>query len=372
MSYSDTTQRPRSPQRGRVGTSFAVSLSFEGLAHSYGENAAVDDFSLTVEPGQVVCLLGRSGCGKTTLLRLAAGLERPQAGRIVVDEMELTSLGRVVPPEKRGIGLMFQDYALFPHLSVLDNVRFGLKALPAAEAGQEALSALRRVGLEQYASLYPSSLSGGEQQRVALARAIAPRPSILLMDEPFSGLDRRMRDDVRDETLAILRETQATCVIVTHDPEDAMRMADRIVLMRKGKLVQVGTAFDLYHAPVDLETARFFSELNEMPGIVSRGKVVTPVGTFDSQGFVSDEEVTVCIRPQGISVTDAGEGTIGRVVRRRFLGEVEMLDIAVDGLDFPLRARNRRISGMADGQDVGVIVDPSAVLMFERKGTNSG
>ena len=228
-------------QRGTAGAIIAARLVLDEVGHVYpGGVMALEAVSLVVEPGEIVCLLGPSGCGKTTLLRIAAGIERQTSGRILIDGTELAGPGTFIAPEKRGIGLMFQDYALFPHMTILDNVMYGLKALPRGDADIAARRALSRVGLADYAGEYPHLLSGGEQQRVALARAIAPRPGVLLMDEPFSNLDRRMRDDVRDETIAMLREARATTIVVTHDPEEAMRMADRIALMRAGRLVQVG------------------------------------------------------------------------------------------------------------------------------------
>ncbi|MCT8974030.1 ABC transporter ATP-binding protein [Microbaculum marinisediminis] len=355
-------------RRGTAGAAIAARLSFDNVSHSYDTAPAVDRVTLDIEPAEFVCLLGHSGCGKTTLLKLAAGLEEPSSGSIMINGQAVSGGSRFVPPEKRGVGLMFQDFALFPHLSILKNVMFGLTTLPRGDAEREALKALRRVGLEDYAELYPHALSGGEQQRVALARAIAPRPSVLLMDEPFSGLDSRLRDEVRDETLAVLRETRATCIIVTHDPEEAMRMADRIVLMRSGRLVQVGTASELYHTPVDLAAARFFTELNEIPGEVEGGRVVTPVGDFARQGVVSGEEVTVCVRPHGVRLVEPGAGVPGRLVARRFLGEVERLDIAVEGLDGPLKARSRDMNPVAVGSEVGVAIDEAAVLMFPVRG----
>jgi iron(III) transport system ATP-binding protein len=210
-------------RRGTAGAAIAARLSFEDVSHAYGDALSVERLTADVEPAEIVCLLGPSGCGKSTLLKLAAGLEQPAAGRILINGREVSGPDRFLPPEKRGIGLMFQDFALFPHLTVLRNVMFGLTTLKRGPAEQAARTALRRVGLEHFAELYPHLLSGGEQQRVALARAIAPRPGILLMDEPFSGLDSRLRDEVRDETLAVLREKRATCIIVTHDPEEAMR-----------------------------------------------------------------------------------------------------------------------------------------------------
>jgi iron(III) transport system ATP-binding protein len=355
-------------RRGTVGAAIAARLSYDNVSHTYETALAVDRVALEIEPAEVVCLLGPSGCGKTTLLKLAAGLEEPSGGRILINGQEVSGGRQFVPPEKRGVGLMFQDFALFPHLSIVKNVMFGLTTLPRGDAQREALKALRRVGLEDYANLYPHALSGGEQQRVALARAIAPRPSVLLMDEPFSGLDSRLRDAVRDETLAVLRETRATCIIVTHDPEEAMRMADRIVLMRNGRIVQVGTATELYHTPADLPAARFFTELNEIPGEVEGSRVVTPLGAFARQGVVSGEDVTVCVRPHGVRLVEAGTGIPGRLISRRFLGEVELLDIVVEGLDEPLKARSRDLSLVAVGAEVAVAIDEAAVLMFPARG----
>ena len=199
-------------------------LSVEGLTRRFNGRAVVSDVSLRVLPGQVTCLLGPSGCGNSTALRLLAGVDRPDAGRVSVDG-EIFCDGRVsVPPERRGVGLMFQDFALFPHLSVADNVGFGL-SLKGAEKASRVEEMLDRVHLGDFGAAFPHELSGGEQQRVALARAIAPGPRVMLMDEPFSGLDNRLRDGIRDETLDILKEMGSAVVLVTHEPEEAMRMA---------------------------------------------------------------------------------------------------------------------------------------------------
>src|SRR3990170_6183732 len=264
--------------RGKAAVTFAARLTFEDVSRRYGHTLALDRVSLDIEPSEILCLLGPSGCGKSTLLRVAAGVERPSSGRILLDGQEVAGPNRFVPPEKRGIGLMFQDFALFPHLTILDNVAFGLNSLTRSEAKAEAHAALERVGLSHYAGEYPHILSGGEQQRVALARAIAPRPSVLLMDEPFSGLDPQLREKMREETLAILHETRATSIVVTHDAEEAMRRGDRVALLRKGRVVQSGSAVDLYRSPKDILAARTFSDLNELTALVEAGSAATPLG----------------------------------------------------------------------------------------------
>ena len=360
---SEQTPPRRWGPRGTARASFAQTLTLEAISHAYDATLSLQDVSISIDAAETVCLLGPSGCGKTTLLRIIAGIDRPAAGRVVFDKREVAGPKHFVPPEKRGVGLMFQDFALFPHLSILDNVLFGLSGWPRDSALGEAMAALRRVGLEHLAGMYPHTLSGGEQQRVALARAIAPRPGVLLMDEPFSGLDSRLRDEVRNETLAVLRETRATSVIVTHDPEEAMRVADRIVLMRDGKVIQVGTAEDLYHHPVDLAAARFFSEINEISGHVDRGWLATPLGRFPASGMAANMPAIACIRPQSIRLVRFGEAIAGRVIRRRFLGEVDLVEIAVAELDTPVFARVRH-SAPHIGQDVGICIDPADVMVF--------
>jgi iron(III) transport system ATP-binding protein len=323
-------------------------LEIEGLCKRFGDRTVVGEVGLTVEAGRVACLLGPSGCGKTTTLRLVAGVDVPDAGRIRVDGATVAEGRSALPPEARGVGLMFQDFALFPHLTVAGNVGFGLRGAPGAAARVAAM--LARVGMSRCAGLYPHQLSGGEQQRVALARALAPRPGVMLMDEPFSGLDQRLRDEVRDETLELLRAEGAAVVLVTHEPAEAMRMADEILLMRDGRIVQRGTPYAIYTKPVDLRAARFFSDLNVIRGRVRGALTSTPFGPFLVPGVPDGSWVDIAIRPQHLridfdragkgpaSTESHGEAARGIVERARFLGGESLVEFRMEHDGSILRA----------------------------------
>ncbi len=223
---------------------------------------------------------------------------------------------------------------------------------------------LARVGLDSYADEFPHILSGGQQQRVALARALSPRPAVVLMDEPFSGLDVQLRDNMQEETLALLRETRATSMIVTHHPEEAMRLADRVAVMREGRLIQVGKAQELYDQPAELFVARLFSEINEIPYRVAKGEVATPFGRLAAKGMVDGSTAIVCVRERGIQLKSSGSGMPGRVLHVRFLGDVQRLEIGVAGFEMPLRVRTYGGHGLAKGAEVAIEIDPSEVLVF--------
>ena len=369
-----TRQEPgQSPPRDRTGqraaAAFAASLSFRHIEMKYGDFTALHDISLDIAAGEVVCLLGPSGCGKTTLLRLASGIERPTAGEVLLNNRIVAGPGAFVPPEKRNVGLMFQDFALFPHLTILENVCFGLHFMPKETAREQAMTALARVGLDSYANEHPHTLSGGQQQRVALARALVPRPSIILMDEPFSGLDVQLREQIRSETLALLRETRSTCLLVTHDPDEAMQLGDRIAIMRAGRIVQAGTAQLLYHDPADLFVARLFSQINEIPVTVTDGAVATPFGTFTAPGHHEGEKVVLCVRQRAIWVYPSDYDDtmlLGRIVSTRFLGDLVLVSIALDGLSQPLTSLVRGDRAPAVGDDVRVKIDPGGIMIFSR------
>ena len=308
-------------EKGTAGPVFAGNVTFENVSYVVRGKTILQNISLELKAGKIACLLGPSGCGKTTLLRLAAGVARPTSGRILLDHLEVAGPNKFLPPEKRNIGLMFQDFALFPHMTALQNVAYGLYALKKSDADAVASLALERVGLAEVKNRYPAMLSGGEQQRVALARAIVPRPQVILMDEPFSGLDQRLRETVRAETLAVLRETRATCLLVTHDPLEALALADHIYLLRAGKLVQQGPPESLMQNPIDPAAARFFTQHNEFVGSVSNGNVETPLGLIAAPGIAEGETALVMIPPGAIEVLPAGQGHAGQLQETRFMGD---------------------------------------------------
>ena len=344
-------------------------LAFEDVTRSYGDTRALDGVTFAIEPGSVLCLLGPSGCGKTTLLRIAAGIERPSAGRIRLNDRVLAGRDVFVAPEERGVGLMFQDFALFPHLTIAHNVAFGLKALARDEARRVALAMLDRVGLAHYADRYPHILSGGQQQRVALARAIAPRPAVLLMDEPFSGLDVQLRDSMQQETLGLLREAGATALIVTHHPEEAMRLGDRIGVMRDGRLVQIGSAQDLHGTPGELFVARLFSEINEVTYPVTGGAIDTPIGRLPVANMADGTTAVLGVRERAIRLTvpaagAEGGGIRGRVLDTKFLGDAALLSVAAQGFAQPLRVRSGLGAQFTPGTDVVLTIDPAGTLIF--------
>lgn len=329
---------------GRTGVSIASQLSLEGVGFTLGDHRILADVDVTFPTGTLTCLLGPSGSGKSTLLRLAAGLARPTAGRVLLDGRVLADRKRHVPPEQRQIAMVFQDHALFFHLDVAHNVAFGVRRMAKRDRDRHVRHLLERVGLHDKAERLPAELSGGEQQRVALARALAPKPAVVLLDEPFSGLDVRLRDEVRDNTLAILQETGATTAFVTHDPSEALRVADRIVLLNGGRVVQQGDAKSLFRRPSSVFAASFFSEVNVFKGTVRAGRVLTPLGPVPLNRGREGAAATACVRTGAVVLRVGCEGVpggaaTGRVVGSRFLGEDELLDIEIDGLAQPVRAR---------------------------------
>ncbi|UWR85458.1 ABC transporter ATP-binding protein [Phaeobacter inhibens] len=336
------TSSPPDPMLGTNSASApAPRLEIRNLRRFFDGRAVVDDVSLQIQAGQVTCLLGPSGCGKSTTLRMIAGVEMQDSGEIYVDGKLICDTVFRVPPERREIGLMFQDFALFPHLSVADNVAFGLRG-SKDEKRARVEELLQKVSLSQYIDEFPHQLSGGEQQRVALARALAPKPRIMLMDEPFSGLDNRLRDGIRDETLTLLKEEDAAVLLVTHEPEEAMRMADEIALMRSGKIVQQGAPYNVYTRPADRAAVGFFSDTNVLHAEVNGALAETPFGQFLAPGVPDGTKVDIVFRPQHLRIDfdrngrgphptpSDGVAARGVVKRARFLGHESLVEFCMD------------------------------------------
>lgn len=346
-----------------------MSLRIEDIHHAYGAKVVLRGVSLEVARGEIVCLLGPSGDGKTTLLRLIAGLEPLQRGRITLNGRTLAAPGQDIPPEGRNVGFVFQDYALFPHLTVADNVAFGLRRMPRGDRGWRVAEALARVGLEAYAQTWPHQLSGGQQQRVALARALAPRPEVLLLDEAFASLDARLREQVRDDTLHVLQQAGIPALIVTHDAEEAMFMADRIALIREGQVVQLGTPEALYLHPATPFVATFLGEVNRLPARVRDGAAETVIGAAPARGLPEGSAAELLLRPEGVLVlaADAPGTTRAEVEACRLLGSTTLVHMAVaDGAGGVLHLHARLPPGarLARGDQVGVALDPERAFAF--------
>ncbi|MCA0870223.1 ABC transporter ATP-binding protein [Seohaeicola saemankumensis] len=359
------TETPRPPR-----------LEIRNLVRDFNGQRVVDDVSLAIQAGQVTCLLGPSGCGKSTTLRMIAGVEMQDSGEIWVDGKLICDTIFRVPPERREIGLMFQDFALFPHLSVADNVAFGLKSGSRSEKRARVEALLTRVDLLRHIDHFPHQLSGGEQQRVALARALAPRPRIMLMDEPFSGLDNRLRDGIRDETLSLLKEEDTAVLLVTHEPEEAMRMADEIALMRDGKIVQQGAPYNVYTRPADRAAVAFFSDINVLKSQVNGALANTPFGRFLAPGVPDGTDVDIVFRPQHVRLDfDRGgtgplptpaEGVAARgvVERARFLGHESLVEFRMDHDGSVLKATVPNVFLPATGRVMWLTVRRDRCFVF--------
>ncbi|MFM1959396.1 MAG: hypothetical protein RL588_913 [Pseudomonadota bacterium] len=333
-------------------------LELREVSRRFGARRVVDSVSLELHPGRIACLLGPSGCGKSTLLRLVAGLDGPDGGEIWIGGQCVSSPAGARPPEARGVGLVFQDNALFPHLDVEANVGFGLAGLSRADRRREVHRLLDQFQIPHLASAWPHSLSGGEQQRVAIARALARAPSVLLLDEPFSGLDGVLKEAVRSALLDDLRRLGATVLVVTHDPEEAMAIADDLFLMSDGRILQAGPPETLYRRPVSLVAARLLGEMIALPGRAVDGRVETVLGELAAPG-VSDGPVQVGLRPEALQ--PAEEGVAIPVLARRFAGDGFRLTLDLGEVPAVLRWRGETPSM---GGTVKVRLDPAGAVVF--------
>ncbi|MEM8961990.1 MAG: ABC transporter ATP-binding protein [Acidobacteriota bacterium] len=340
----------------------------EGLSHCFGTSQVLDDISLTVGRGEVCCLLGPSGCGKSTLLRLVAGLEKLQKGRIAIAGKEVASQDSRVPPEKRSIGFVFQDYALFPHLNVRANIAFGIISKTQAERVDRLLE---QVDMTDYADAMPHTLSGGQQQRVALARALAPGPMAMLLDEPFSGLDAQLREEVRNVTLDVLRQANVATLMVTHDPHEALVVGNQVIVMATGRVLQMGTPMTVYNHSASLRIAETFGPVNRLNGVVHSGLAVTALGVFQAPTYLSEgAAATVALRPETIRIVPPHDEHVQATVETvTHEGTTICLTVRLPD-DTTLVIRDLARQRVTEGEIVHLVVDDHAAMVFERDGHN--
>lgn len=335
----------------------AASIALAGVTRVYDGRKVVDEATLAAPAGKVLALLGPSGSGKSTILRLIAGLESVDGGEIRLGGAIVSARGRTTPPEARRIGFVFQDYALFPHLDAAANVAFGLDAVPRAAREAAALRWLDRVGLSKRARAFPHELSGGEQQRVALARALAPGPRAVLLDEPFSGLDPSLRAELRDVALAAIGEAEATAVFVTHHADEALLVADRLAILKEGRVLQEGTARDSYAHPASAEAAAALGPINIFETVIAHGAAATPFGAIAAPNFSEGAKVRVVARCEALGLR---EGQGARITDRRPQGAFDLARLSANGVEW----RALIPQDMATGETADVVLNPSGVFVF--------
>ncbi|RKE84263.1 ABC transporter ATP-binding protein [Rhizobium sp. AG855] len=345
-------------------------LKLTNLKKSFGATQVVHDFNMAIDKGEFISFLGPSGCGKTTVLRMIAGFETPSAGMIEIAGKDQTSLR----PNQRNIGMVFQAYALFPNMNVADNVAFGLKiaGMPRADIDKRVKEMLALIHLEHLAERYPYQLSGGQQQRVALARALAPKPQVLLLDEPLSALDAKIRVSLREEIRQIQQKLGITTVFVTHDQEEALSISDRIVVMNAGKADQIGTPFEIYNRPTTRFVASFVGTLNvldavvadQAAGIVKIGEKTLKIN--EQIPAANGSTLQLAMRPEAGSLADPSDATIaGTVTSSQFLGSVIRTRVDVGGKTVSFDTFNDPGSAPpVVGATVGVKIDPSALILL--------
>jgi len=352
-----------------AGAREGTSVSLRELTRAFGAARALDGMSLDIAPGELVALLGPSGCGKTTALRIVAGFETADTGEVLIDGNDVSGM----PAAKRDMGMVFQSYSLFPNMSALDNVGFGLRMRKASATvrRQKAGELLEMVGLSAQAAQFPHQLSGGQQQRVALARALAIEPRVLLLDEPLSALDAKVRLQLREQIRTLQQRLGTTTLFVTHDQEEALSMADRVGVMRAGKLEQVAAPDELYARPATAFVAEFVGTMNRLPGsLAADGRTVTVLGSTVpvQDGGPSSGEVTVLVRPENLTVAPA-EGGNGIVFLRTFLGATSRITVLLSGdLQVLVDLPSTHAAAMTPGASVSVAVPSEPVLVVATEG----
>lgn len=349
-----------------------VSFTYKGSGQ--GRLRAISDVSFSLTQGEFFSLLGPSGCGKSTLLRLIAGLQAPDQGAIDIQSLSGSA---------QKVGMVFQDLALFPHMTVAKNIEFSLKNIPRAQRKARIDEVLRLVRLSAKKDCYPYELSGGQQQRLALARSLAPKPELILLDEPFAAQDVTLRHEIRNEIIDILKQSGVAAILVTHDPEEAMYFADRMAIMREGHVEQIGTPQTLYQSPINAFVASFFGDINVIEGVIEKGLLSTPVGSISANDFKDGTMVQAIIRPESIRIQNHDPAvdhhhpdhahTHGVITQQKYLGQSTQLSLAtqdIDGGETQVIALNARVSKICpDNQNdlYDIFVDSDQVLMFEKK-----
>jgi len=342
----------------------APRLRVENLNWTNSGKKIVSDISLSLFPGEVLCLLGDSGCGKTSLLRLISGLEKEDSGEIFINEEIISSKKFSALPENRPVSMIFQDYALFPHMTVYQNIAYGVSALQKEQKKSKIDKIIRDLDIQEHLKKYPHELSGGEQQRVALARAIAPEPLILLMDEPFSGLDRSLREYIREETISLLRNSQAAIILVTHDPEEAMLVGDRIALMRNGKINQIGTNDEMIFQPINDYTVSTFSNVNTYQSVIKNKKVETPFGFFEIPDNISGNQAKILIRDQAFQIVSPTENNSYKVNQIDYTGENSRIELWATNSDTQVKITVPGKTSVKLDDKIGLSVDERYVHIF--------
>ncbi|MFA9419687.1 MAG: ABC transporter ATP-binding protein [Gammaproteobacteria bacterium] len=343
-------------------------LEVENLEVRYDDYAVLKAISFTLKPGNIGCILGPSGCGKTTVLRAIAGFEPAYGGHILIDQVEVSSRDYCMATEKRNIGMVFQDFALFPHLSVADNVRFGLKSWPSKEQKVRVQELLAMIGMPAYGQAFPHQLSGGQQQRVALARAMAPRPGILLMDEPFSSMDVDLREQLAREVRNILKQENVTAILVTHDQNEAFALADEICVMNEGRIEQQDSGYNLYHRPANRFVADFIGQGVIIPATVEdEHSVRTELGSIEGEvppGSEKGSQVDVLIRPDDVIHDDSSSDT-AVVVEKSFRGADFLYFLRMDsGIEVLCLAPSHHDHKI--NERIGIRLNVDHLVIFER------
>ena len=332
-------------------------VSVMGISRTYGHKTAVDRADLSLARGRILGLLGASGSGKSTLLRAIAGLESIDAGTIAIDGQIVSSPGRAMPPEQRRVGMVFQDFALFPHLTVAQNVGFGLKRHPDRDAAVAGL--LARVRLADRGAAFPHTLSGGEQQRVALARALARDPAVILLDEPFSSLDGALRAEVRDDLVQALRDSGASAIVVTHDAEDAMIMADDLALMDAGRVIQTGQPHDVYSRPTSIAAARLLGPINLVATDIRQGTATSVLGQTST--ILPDGPAWMGVRPTDLRIAPVSAGLEATVVATGYAGAYRVVRASIGNHALSIHVTDQ---APAVGQTVSITAVPDRLLVL--------